>query len=499
MPRSARPSLLRERFRHPPHPEAAEFGASVKEDTVLLPFDLLGSLAHARMLTRQGLIPLPAGRALVRELVRLRREAEAGTFRLDPELEDVHMNVESALTARLGDVGARLPTGRSRNDQVATDLALYLRDALLRLEGLILDTAQALLDQAAGPQGRYVVPATTHLQDAQRVYLAQILQVHARRLSRDATRLKRIRESMVYSPLGAGAVAGSSLPLDRHLTARSLGFREPHPNAMDAVSDRDSASETLGSLAILGVHLSSLAEEWVLWSTPQVARIHLDDAFVTTSSLMPHKRNPDMAELLRGEAGPLIGLGAAHLITLKGLPLSYNRDLQTLKPLLFEGVRRAERSLRVLAPMARTARFHTSPSPHGVASPTASVELADELTRNGVPFREAHRRVARFLVDLEHAHRSWGELTMDEWYRSFPELKASAWIPPAPHQEPERRRTFGGSAWGEVAHDRLLLERALLRHRSALRMETEAIHDLERRLETDPVVGVASPRLRTGR
>ncbi len=447
------------------------------------------------MLTRQGLLPLQQGRTLVRELVRLRREAAADRFPLDPSLEDVHMNVEATLTSRLGDVGARLPTGRSRNDQVATDLALYLRHSLLRLEQLVVASSGALLAQAAGPQGRYVVPAMTHLQDAQRVYLAQVLQVHARRLVRDASRLRRVRESMIYCPLGAGAIAGSSLPLDRNLTARLLGFREPHPNSMDAVSDRDSASETLGALALLGVHISSLAEEWVLWSTPQFGRLRLDDAFVTTSSLMPHKRNPDMAELLRGESGPLIALGAGHLVTLKGLPLAYNRDLQTLKPLLFEGVRRAERALRVLAPMIRTARFHTSPATHGGgASPTASVELADELVRCGVPFREAHRRVAKFLVELERAHRSWGDLTEDAWGQAFPELLRRGWSPPAPHQEPERRTTSGGSAWVEVSRDRMLLERALQRHLSVLAAESARLTELERRLETSPVQGRVSAR-----
>ncbi len=464
----------------------------MEEDRVLLPFDLLGSLAHARMLTRQGLLPLSAGRALVRELVRLRREAEKGTFSLDAALEDVHMNVESALTSRLGDVGARLPTGRSRNDQVATDLALYLRDALMELEERCLGSSRALLAQAGGPQGRYVVPAMTHLQDAQRVYLAQILQVHARRLARDAARLRQVRASMVFCPLGSGALAGSSLPLDRAYTARALGFREPHPNAMDAVSDRDSAAETLAAIALLGVHLSSLAEEWVLWSTPQFARLRLDDAFVTTSSLMPHKRNPDLAELLRAESGPLTGLGVAHLVTLKGLPLAYNRDLQTLKPLLFEGVRRALRALRVLEPMVRTARFHPSTGSEARSSPTASVELADELVRAGVPFREAHRRVARFLLEREQDPRAWSELSRAEWSSAFPELRERSWAPPASHQEPERRRTSGGSSWAEVSRDRRLLTRALERSRTSLQQERARVRTLEERLETGPIEGPAS-------
>jgi argininosuccinate lyase len=483
--------LLRERFRRPPHPEAEAFGSSVQEDEVLLPYDLLGSLAHARMLTRQGLIPLEDGKALVRGLVAISRQVEEGKFPLDPALEDVHMNVEAALTRDLGEIGERLPTGRSRNDQVATDLALYLRHRSARLEELLLGASGALLEQARGPAGRYVVPAATHLQDAQRVYLAQVLQVHARRFLRDANRVRRMRESITLSPLGSGALAGSSLPLDREFTARALGFREPHPNSIDAVSDRDAASEMLGALALFAVHVSSLAEEWVLWSTPQFSRLRLDDAFVTTSSLMPHKRNPDLAELLRAEVGPIIGLAQGHLTLLKGLPLAYNRDLQTGKPLLFEAIRRSERILRVLTPMIRTAHFTPPPVSPTDASPTASVELADALVGAGVPFREAHRRVARFLVELQRDRRTWSSLSMEEWTHTFPELGKRGWMPPTPQQEPDRRITAGGSAWTEVVRDRLLLERATDRHRSALRAEGQAWDSLNSQLVSSPVEGPA--------
>lgn len=471
----------------------------MEEDRVLLPYDLLGSLAHARMLARQGLIPLADGKALVRALVELRREVELGRFPLDPALEDVHMNVEAALTRRLGEVGERLPTGRSRNDQVATDLALYLRHQVATLEERTLLATAALLEQARGPAGRYVVPAATHLQDAQRVHLAQILQVHARRLLRDASRLRRLREAMVLSPLGSGALAGSSLPLDRDYTAKALGFREPHPNSMDAVSDRDSAAETLGAIALLAVHVSSLAEEWVLWSTPQFGRVRLDDAFVTTSSLMPHKRNPDTVELLRGEAGPLIGLAQGHMTLLKGLPLAYNRDLQAGKPLLFDAVRRADRLLRVLSPMIRTARFSPSTGAPSETSPTASVELADTLVLAGVPFREAHRQVARFVVEMQAAKRSWTSLTPSEWARWFPALGKRGWVPPTPLQEPDRRTTVGGSAWPQVAHDRAILERAVEKHRAALRTEGQLWNTMVGRLESDPVQGAPRPGPRRGR
>ncbi len=484
--------MLRHRFQSPPHPEAVAFGSSVTEDAVLLTYDILGSLAHARMLARQGLIPRPEGRALVRGLARLHADALAGRVTLDPALEDVHMNVETLLTERLGKAGARLPTGRSRNDQVATDLALYLRHTLLEIESLLLEAAGALLEVAGSPQGRIVVPAATHLQDAQRVYLAQVLQVHAHRLLRDAGRLARIREGLYASPLGAGALAGSSLPLDPEYTAELLGFPGANPNSLDAVSDRDPASDALAAFALLGVHLSSLAEEWVLWSTPQFGRLLLHDSFVTTSSLMPHKRNPDMAELLRAEAGPLLGLSQAHLTILKGLPLAYNRDLQAGKPLLFEGARRAARALRVLAPMVRTATFR-SPAEERHAGQTASVELANALTAAGVPFREAHARVAQLLGELGRDGRELGDVGRDEWRERFPELGAGGWQLPSPDEEPERRSTRGGSAWSEVTRDREGLATEVRDRGRAVETGRDRWEAMVRRLLDEPVSPASAP------
>ncbi len=455
------------------------YGSSLVEDADLLVYDLLGSLAHASGLVRAGLLTPSEGSRLARGLRQILQEARKGRFRLDPAFEDVHMNVEAALTRRLGPVGEKLHTGRSRNDQVATDLALYLRDALAGLQGDVLAVVSALLEQAASPHGKETLPAMTHLQGAQRVHRAQLLQAHASHLLADASHLARLRSRVArYSPLGSGAVAGSSLPLDRAYTTRLMGFRAPHPNSVEATSDRDAGAEALFGVALLAIHLSALAEELVLGSTPQFGRVVLDDGFVTTSSLMPHKRNPDLAELVRAEAGPLLGLLVAYLTVLKGLPLAYNRDLQRVKPLLLEGVGRGRASCRVLAPMIRSAQFVPGPLDGGEGEPTFSVELVDALVLQGVPFREAHGRVARLLAEVPSGSPVRVYLTPERLFRAFPELGKAPWKAPTPQDEPELRRTRGGSAWKEVLRDRRRLQRDLAgqsRELAAARRHWEAL------------------------
>ncbi|HKS59581.1 MAG TPA: argininosuccinate lyase, partial [Thermoplasmata archaeon] len=329
------------------------------------------------------------------------------------------------------------------------------------------DVVDSLVRQAAGPAGRFVLPEATHLQDAQHVYLAQHLLVHAHRFLRDARRLEHVLTSVSASPLGAAAVAGSSLPLDRKATARALGFERPVPNSVDAVSDRDFAVEGLNAMALLGVHASSLAEELVLWSTPSYSRVRMADGYVTTSSLMPHKRNPDMAELLRGESGALIGLLVAHLTVLKGLPLSYNRDLQVAKPLLFEAFERLEVSLPVLSGMVRTTEF-SDRRIGGPPPPPPSVELVDQLVRQGVAFRLAHEEVARKLSALEGRGESLIGLSSRRLNQLFPQLPAG-WSFPTPVQEVERRTTMGGSSWREVSQDLRGVRAELIRLQRAQR------------------------------
>jgi argininosuccinate lyase len=457
--------VLRERFDRPLDEAALALSESTREDARLLAADLWGSRAHARMLGEVGLLPLAAARRIDRGLKAIERRAAAGRFPLDPRLEDVHMNVEAALTRAIGPDGERLHTGRSRNDQVATDLAVYLREALLDLEARLARLAEALRRKAAGPEGRVIVPGWTHLQPAQRVYVGQLLGTHALRFLRDAERLRAIRARIQDSPLGSGALAGSSLPLDRRRTAALLGFARPGPSSLDAVSDRDAAVETLAALALFAVHASGLAEELVLGAMPELGRVRLGDAFVTTSSLMPHKRNPDLAELVRGESGPAIGRLTGALALLKGLPLAYNRDLQVGKPILFEGVQRAALVLEVLPGMVATATFGagTLASDHPVAA-TGSVELVDALVARGVPFRAAHARVAAFLRDLDRTGVALSSVRPAAWRAAFPELGSAG--APDLTGHPDRRTTEGGSSRAALG---ALLREVARRGRAAAR------------------------------
>jgi argininosuccinate lyase len=440
--------VLRERFSRPLDEAAARLSESTREDAALLSHDLWGSLAHARMLGATNILPASSARRIEAGLRGIARDAHRGRFPLDPALEDVHLNVESALTRRIGTDGERLHTARSRNDQVATDLLAYGRDALLALELGSLAVADALGAVARGPDGRSIVDGWTHLQPAQRIYWGQILGTHAFRFVRDAERFATTRRRSDRSPLGSGAIAGSSLPIDRRMTARLLGFTAPTITSLDGVSDRDAGAETLFDLALLGVHASALAEELVLGSMPEIGRVRLADEFVTTSSLMPHKRNPDLAELARAEASPAVGRLVSHLALLKGLPAGYQRDLQAGKPLLIEGVERGLGVLEVLRGMVASARF-LSPPP-SAAHATGSVELADALVRAGVPFRSAHARVGRWLADRDEVPGGSSAPNAEELVRVFPELDGMGFRWPAPHEEPERRRSLGGSAWSQV-------------------------------------------------
>jgi argininosuccinate lyase len=346
----------------------------------------------------------------------------------------------------------------------------------------LVSLVSALTRTARGPAGDVVVPGWTHLQPAQRVYVGQILGTHALRFLRDLDRFRSIRVRIRECPLGSGALAGSSLPLDRARTAHLLGFDRPTLSSLDAVSDRDAATETLAALALFAVHASGLAEELVLGAMPEVGRVRLADAFVTTSSLMPHKRNPDLAELIRGESGPAIGRLTSALALLKGLPLAYNRDLQVGKPILFEGIARAELVLAVLPAMVETAEFRRG-TPIGAATEatTGSVEIVDDLVRSGVPFRRAHARVAAFLRDVDASGGVGGGRYRERWALAFPELGVGP--PEEAGAEPERRTTPGGSARSSVRTMLADAERRVLSAQRAIEAERRRLDDL--RVELD--------------
>jgi len=379
----------------------ADFTRSIEIDQELAVDDLAGSVAHVRGLGRAGLLVPDEVDALVAGLASLRAEVEAGTLAWDPALEDVHMNLEEALAQRIGPLAGKLHTGRSRNDQVATDLRLWARRTIDALDGAAVRMERALVD-LADREGDAVLPGTTHTQPAQPVLLAHHLLAYVEMLERDRDRLSDCRRRTNVSPLGSGALAGAGYPLDREATARDLGFDGVTANSMDAVSDRDFAAELLFACALAMVHLSRLAEEITWWSNPRFGFVRAADAFSTGSSMMPNKKNPDPAELVRGRAARVVGSLAGFLALLKGLPLAYQRDLQEDKPPLLEACATLEASLDIMAGMVATLAVDPAAmrlaAGEGFITATA---VADALVRRGVPFRVAHRVVGRLVSEAE--------------------------------------------------------------------------------------------------
>jgi argininosuccinate lyase len=381
-------------------------------DRRLFRFDVLGSMAHARMLGRQGIIPALEAAALVQGLADLLEcPPDLGN---DTPFEDVHSAIEAALTERLGEVAGKLHTARSRNDQVAADLRLWARQALVEGVEAVAGLQQALLD-AADRHGEAIMPGYTHLQRAQPVLLGHHLLAYVEMLERDAGRLRDAYARADVLPLGSGALAGAPYPLDRAHVAQLLGFSAISRNSLDAVSDRDFVIEHLAALSLVAMHLSRLAEELVLWSTAEFAFVRLDEAFTTGSSIMPQKRNPDVAELVRGKTGRVYGSLLALLTTLKALPLSYNRDLQEDKAPYFDAVDVVHEALELCAAMVGSAQWRTERLAQAADDPLISAtDLADYLVKRGTPFRQAHELVGRLVKYAEQHGRSLAELTLDE-------------------------------------------------------------------------------------
>jgi argininosuccinate lyase len=386
------------RFESGPAEALARLSVSVQFDWRLAAYDLLASAAHARVLHKAGLLTDVELSRLLGALDELGRACRSGQFRPSAADEDVHTALERGLLERLGSLGGKLRAGRSRNDQVATDLRLYLRDHARIITARLTELELALIGQAERHAGT-PAPGMTHLQHAQPVLLAHQLLAHVQAFARDASRLRDWDARASVSPLGAGALAGSSLPLDPDAVAAELGFARAADNSMDAVSDRDFAAEFCFIAALLGVHLSRLGEEVVLWSTHEFGWAEIDDAFATGSSIMPQKKNPDVAELARGKAGRLIGGLTGLLTTLKGLPLTYNRDLQEDKEPVFDAVDTLLTVLPAMAGLIGTLRFNaerlavTAAAGHALAT-----DLAELLVRRGVAFREAHEVVGHLVV-----------------------------------------------------------------------------------------------------
>ncbi len=410
------------RFESGPADALARLSVSVQFDWRLARYDLLASGAHARVLHKAGLLDDTELARLLAALDDLGRACQDGTFRPTAGDEDVHTALERGLLERAGVLGGKLRAGRSRNDQVATDLRLYLRDHARLIMSRLAELESALIGQAEQHLGT-PAPGLTHLQHAQPVLLAHQLLAHVHAFCRDAGRLRDWDKRAAVSPLGAGALAGSSLPLDPEMVAAELGFDSAADNSMDAVSDRDFAAEFCFAAALLGVHLSRLGEELVLWSSHEFGWAEIDDAYATGSSIMPQKKNPDVAELARGKAGRLIGGLTGLLTTLKGLPLTYNRDLQEDKEPVFDAVDTLLLVLPAMAGLMSSIRFNSERMARSAAAGHAlATDLAELLVRRGVPFREAHEVVGHLVVWCQVHECELGDVSDDDLARVSPYL-----------------------------------------------------------------------------
>ena len=367
-----------------------ELNASIGFDSRMYKQDITGSIAHARMLGRQGIIPAEDAEKIVAGLADILSEIEAGTLEIDMTSEDIHTFVEGELTKRIGDAGKRLHTARSRNDQVALDLRMYLADEIDRTVALAKDLIRALCE-VAEQHLESVMPGYTHLQRAQPVTLAHYLMAYAQMLLRDIDRLTDCKKRTLVLPLGSGALAGTTYPLDRQYVAGQLGFGGICMNSMDGVSDRDFALELMSDLSILMMHLSRFSEEICLWCSWEFKFVTLSDSFSTGSSIMPQKKNPDITELVRGKTGRVYGDLMTLLTAMKALPLAYNKDMQEDKEAVFDALDTAQLSLEVLAPMLRTATFHPdNMKKAALGGFINATDVADYMTKKGVPFRDAY-------------------------------------------------------------------------------------------------------------
>ncbi|MBI4967864.1 MAG: argininosuccinate lyase [Rhodospirillales bacterium] len=439
------------RFAAGPSAVMAAINASISFDRRLYAQDIAASKAHCAMLARQGIIAKADARAIAKGLDAIKTEIEAGRFPFKTELEDIHMNIEARLAEKIGAKAGRLHTARSRNDQVATDFRLWVRDAIDRADRGLAAFQAALLARA-GEHAATVMPGFTHLQSAQPVTFGHHLLAYVEMAERDRGRFADARKRLNESPLGAAALAGTSFPIDRHATAKALGFERPMANSLDAVSDRDFALEFLAAAAIAAVHLSRLAEELVLWTTPQFGFVALSDAFTTGSSIMPQKRNPDAAELVRAKSGRVIGALNALLIVMKGLPLAYGKDMQDDKEPVFEAADTLELGLAAMTGMvADLAVNETRMREAAGAGHATATDLADWLVRKlGMPFRQAHHVTGRIVRLAEARGLGIEELSLAELRVVEPGITAEVHRVLGVRRSVQSRTSFGGTAPANV-------------------------------------------------
>ncbi len=434
------------RFQAGTHQQVEAFTASIHFDQQLAPQDIAGSIAHARMLGKCGIIGKAEAEQIETGLTEIQAEIAQGQFRFDPGLEDIHMHIERRLIEKIGDVGGKLHTGRSRNDQVALDLRLYLREAIRQIREQLRALQRALVGKAELHLDT-ILPGYTHLQRAQPILLAHHLMAYFEMFQRDRDRLDECLRRVNVLPLGAAALAGTSLPIDRAYVAKLLEFPAVAANSVDAVSDRDFAVEFLACAALIAMHLSRLAEELVLWASAEFGFIELPDAFATGSSIMPQKKNPDVAELTRGKTGRVYGSLMALLTTMKGLPLSYNRDLQEDKEPVFDAVKTLRQTLDVFPPLLSTITVRADRMRAAAADGFLNAtDLADYLVTKGVPFREAHEAVGRLVRECLETNQRLEALPLTRLRHFSPAIGPDVFKYIGLEACVERRRSIGGTS-----------------------------------------------------
>ncbi|MFF2448541.1 argininosuccinate lyase [Neobacillus sp. NPDC058068] len=438
-----------------------EFTASITFDQKLAKEDIAGSLAHVQMLGECGIIPMEDAEKIKDGLLSIKQMIENNEVEFLVEDEDIHMNIEKLLIEKIGPVGGKLHTGRSRNDQVATDMHLYLRTKTTELVKLLEDVQQAIIGQAK-ENVQTLIPGYTHLQRAQPVSFAHHLMAYFWMFERDKERMLDSLKRINWLPLGSGALAGTTFPINRDRVAELLGFETVYPNSMDAVSDRDFILEFLSIGSIIMTHISRLSEELVIWSSQEFQFVELDDSFCTGSSIMPQKKNPDVPELLRGKTGRTYGNLIGLLTVLKGLPLAYNKDLQEDKEGMFDTVETLEGSLKLLAPMIETMTVKKDVMRKAINNDFSNAtDIADYLVRKGLPFREAHEVIGKIVLYAIQSNKFLLDLTFEEYQEFSPLFEEDIYTVLAPEHVVAVRNSFGGTAPEQVTKQIALAERKL--------------------------------------
>ena len=427
-----------------------QFGASISFDQEMAKEDIMGSLVHVKMLKATQILPAADAEKIIAGLNELLTELKEHGLNFDVANEDIHMNIEALLTKKIGPVAGKLHTGRSRNDQVATDFHLYVKERLPKVVAAIRGLQGALV-KLAGENVETIMPGYTHMQHAQPISYGHYLMAYFQMFQRDVERFQFNQQHTDLSPLGAAALAGTTFPIDREITTKLLCFKQPYANSLDAVSDRDFALEFLSNASILMVHLSRLCEEIIYWCSYEFSYIELADAYSTGSSIMPQKKNPDMAELIRGKSGRVFGSLVGLLTTMKGLPLAYNKDMQEDKEGVFDAVKTILPSLKVMTGMVKTLKVNKDQMAHATHHDFSNAtELADYLATKGIPFRQAHEIVGELVLKGLKTGRDLADITLAEFKQIDPRVEEDVYQVLKPAVAVQRRNSLGGTGFDQV-------------------------------------------------